>query len=391
MKANRASSGGIERLGRLAALCLWLALCLLPACGEAPETIKIGYCGTLTGRGADAGVVGRDAVILAVEQINARGGVAGRRLELLTRNDGGDVHTAQLMDRDLLDAGVAAVIGHMTSDMTVPAVATFNQRRVPLISPTVSLNALVGKDDYLWRMRPDNAQLASLLAAHARDELGLQRLAAIVDLANAAYTRDWMESFYREFTKGDGQMVERIEIEGAPGGYAMAAAQKALAAKPDGLTMAANALDAAFICQQVRKLGFSGPIMLAGWALSPALVQQGGASVEGVITSELACLPEARPRLKRFEADFYKRFGYQPSLTGVHSHNAVQFLALGLEASLSRKLSLKQGLQSVGVIDGLLGPIAMDRYGDPTAALELQVVRDGRLAPLGPAPSAGRD
>ncbi len=83
------------------------------------EVIRVGFSGELTGRNADLGIQGRNGAQLAVETLNANGGVNGQSIELLIRDDLGTHDGAQTADRELIEAKVVAIIGHMTSGQGV--------------------------------------------------------------------------------------------------------------------------------------------------------------------------------------------------------------------------------------------------------------------------------
>ncbi|MDT8445116.1 MAG: ABC transporter substrate-binding protein [Desulfuromonadales bacterium] len=114
------------------------SLCLtLPACKEQPP-LKIGFVGGLTGRVADLGVAGRDAVILAVEEKNRSGGIAGRKVELVVSDDRQDVGSARQAISELTTQQVVAIIGPMTSSMAAVIQPLVNVEQIVTISPTVN-------------------------------------------------------------------------------------------------------------------------------------------------------------------------------------------------------------------------------------------------------------
>ena len=88
---------------------LFIAILALAGCGR-NDPIKIGLGGGLTGRVADRGIAGRDGVILAVEEKNSAGGIDGRLVELLVKDDRQDPVVAARVDRELIDAGVAVTL-----------------------------------------------------------------------------------------------------------------------------------------------------------------------------------------------------------------------------------------------------------------------------------------
>ena len=126
-------------------------ICFFISC-EMKEPVKIGYAGGLTGRVADLGIAGRDGVILAVEEINSAGGINGREVKLLVKDDKQDAETAVNVNEELIQQGVAAIIGHMTSSMSKAGVKAINDKKVFMLSPTTSTNELTGLDDYFFRL-----------------------------------------------------------------------------------------------------------------------------------------------------------------------------------------------------------------------------------------------
>jgi branched-chain amino acid transport system substrate-binding protein len=107
-----------------------------------PEPIMIGFSGQLSGAYADLGIKGRDGVLLAVEKINAADGIAGRPIKLLARDDMGTPEGARVADKELIDAGTVAIIGHMTCRQTIAAMEIIKKAGVMLISPTISIEKL---------------------------------------------------------------------------------------------------------------------------------------------------------------------------------------------------------------------------------------------------------
>lgn len=140
--------------------CLFLTICIciiifsyftFLGCSK-KKPVKIGFAGTLTGRLSDLGTAGRNGVMLAVEDINKSGGINGHPVELLIRDDKHDPLVSREVSQDLVNEGVVAIIGHMTSVASVASVPVVNKENVVMISPTTSANDLTGIDDYFFRV-----------------------------------------------------------------------------------------------------------------------------------------------------------------------------------------------------------------------------------------------
>lgn len=98
--------------------------------------ILVGSAGQLSGAYADLGVKGRDGVQLTVDKIYAAGGIGGRQATLVMRDDKGTPDGAREAARELIDAGVVAVIGHMTSGRSLAALPLVEEAGVVMVSPT---------------------------------------------------------------------------------------------------------------------------------------------------------------------------------------------------------------------------------------------------------------
>lgn len=378
-------------LDRIAAAGFGVLLTLAgPAgCGR-DEPVRIGFVGCLTGRLSDLGLSGRNGALLAVEKANADGGIDGRTVELLVRDDRHDPQTALRVDRELIDAGVAAIIGHMTSTITMQVLPLVNEARVVMLSPTTSTSALDGRDDYFLRVIEASTAEADHLAGHAARVMGLRRVRAAVDLSNADYTRMYAGRFARELERNGARMLEPVRFyTGEVTSYGTLAAEM-LKSSPDGLLIVSSALDAAMICQQVRKQDPRVPILVAGWAHTPEFIQQGGRAVDGVLFSQTFDPEGRQPGYVAFRERYVERFSREPDFAALLSYEAATLLVQTLRMD-DDPARLKQTLLGRGRIPGLQGDLGFDRYGDVRRARFLIRVDGNRYRTVATAAMAAGD
>lgn len=188
-------------------LTIMILMTALGGC-ENKKPIKVGFVGCLTGRLSDLGTAGRNGAILAVEQINEAGGINGRPVELIVKDDKQDPEVAVQVDQELIEEGVAAIIGHMTSAMSMVAVPLMNKEKMLMISPTTSTNKLTGIDDYFLRITPPSKIQTDHLAGHAFNVMELRKMAGVYDLSNRAFAEGAYNNFKSEFEN----IVERAVI-----------------------------------------------------------------------------------------------------------------------------------------------------------------------------------
>ena len=166
-----------SHMGSLLALAAFFLSVVLGAC-KAEEPIRIGFLAGTSGRVADSGISGRDAALLAVEQYNQSGGIAGRRVQLIIKDDRQQPDIVRQRVRELIAEGVVAIIGPMTSDMAVAATPIADEAKVVLMSPTATTEALSGKDDYFLRVASTSGTYAQRSASYLAKSSTMRRVAA---------------------------------------------------------------------------------------------------------------------------------------------------------------------------------------------------------------------
>jgi branched-chain amino acid transport system substrate-binding protein len=363
--------------------CLWSMLLLgllAPSCGP-PQPWRLGFLGGLSGRVADLGGEGRNGVILAMEQQNALGGVRGRALELIVRDDGQDPETARRGTEELLDLGVEAIIGPMTSSMAMAVLPLLGASPVVMVSPTVTTTQLTGKDDNFLRVISTTSAYASKNARHQRLKQGRAKAAVIYELGNAAYTQSWLHDYRQTFEDLGGRVVTTLPYRSNEGETFLRAARELLAQEPDVVVVVANAVDAALICQQVRKLDRGVALALSEWASTERFVELAGVASEGVVVAQFLDRNDTSERYQAFCRAYRERFGQTPGFAGLAGYDAARVV---IEALIWRQpgQSLKQTIITRQVFQGVQQIITIDRNGDADRATFVTEIRGGQYLTL---------
>jgi branched-chain amino acid transport system substrate-binding protein len=357
-----------------------LSLALVACDRQGP--IQVGFAGELSGKQSDLGAPGRDGALLAVETLNNADGVAGRPLELLVRDDLGTLEGAQAADRALIEAGVVAIIGHMTSAQSMAALPVTEEAGIVLLSPTASTAKLSGLDDLFFRVTSTNAQQARLLAQHVYQRRGLSRLAVIYDDDNAAFTQTFWGGFVQAYQALGGQVSGEVHFFSStePDFAPLVAALRA--GDPQGLFIIASALDTALIAQRVRLDNWQVPLFASGWAHTEVLLQNGGQAVEGIEFNVVYDANDQSPAFLDFQARYQARFGRAPTFASIASYEAVLVLAAALEKTDGQAKGLPQALAETRNFEGPIGTISMDKYGDAMRTCFLFTIQDGQFVTL---------
>ncbi|MEI6152673.1 MAG: ABC transporter substrate-binding protein [Deltaproteobacteria bacterium] len=343
------------------------------------NALRIGFVGGLTGKSSDLGIQGRNGVTLAVEDINQQGGINGRPVQLITKDDKQDPQTALKVDRELIDEGVVVIIGHMTSAMTEAVLPIINEKKFLMLSPTTSTNKLTGIDDYFLRVINPNTQLTNFKADYASRNMKLRRMATIYDLSNRAYSEDYAANFKSEFERLGGKVIYTDSFKAGPDVSFKDIARKLLKAKPDGLLIVAGAVDTAMVCQHIRMAGSKMPILISGWAQTPDLLRHGGPAVEGIITTQYIDHDSTAKPYADFRERYRARFGdVEPTFAVVMGYEAVMVVKDALSRNPDPK-QLKETILKQKTFNGLQGVFEIDSYGDAKRRAYIVTVSKNRF------------
>ncbi len=356
-------------------LLISVALLLAVACSK-KEPIRVGFLGSITGKNADLGVAGRDATLLAAETVNAAGGINGRQVEVIVKDDAQNPETTPKLVTELATLKVAAIVGPMGSAIAKAALPAATAAKLVMVSPTSSSNELTGKDDYFFRVMEPNL----LFARHQAEtclKLNIRRIAAIYDTQNKTYTVDIYQAFRDEFTRRGGTISAEVTYDSQTKPAFLPLVQQLNLGTADGVMVLGSSVDSINIGQQIRKSSKL-PILSGACGIAQRdLLQQAGKAVDNFIFTLPVNDQSTAPAFVAFRAAFVKRFNYQPTFAAVLAYDAAQAVFTGLKKNPDQT-RLKETLQGITSFAGLQGEITLDRYGDPNRKLYICRFRGGR-------------
>jgi len=357
----------------------WIICCMVWAgfmvgCGEEPP-IKIGFLGGVSGRVADLGIAGRDATMFAVEEVNQAGGINGRKVELLVRDDQQNTDAAKAAVSALIKEDVIAIIGPMTSSIAVEVKPLVDAGKIVMISPTVKTDQLSGMDDYFLRVTTPLSKNARKMASYAVDTLHLKNFVVVYDTSNQAFTETWLNFFKAALTDEGGTILYAEAFNSSPDTHFLPIAERIKAQAPDGVLLLSNAIDTAMLSQQIRKLEMTTQLFATEWAFTTDLLSFGGHAVDGIISFHSFNADSQEPRYLEFKTQFTKRFGYAPAFSSMLAYDAATFLFRGIRQDTVSS-TLKETLIEMATFPGLQSQVAIDRFGDVDRRLFMTTVAD---------------
>jgi len=331
---------------------------LQAGCERTSKVVKLGFVGALSGRSSGIGQEGRDAFLLAIEQVNRQGGINGHPVEALVVDHGSNADQAIQVLRQMKEAGVEGVVGPMMSQIAIPLAAEADRLELPLVGPTVSTEALSHRNDYFFRPHYSDSQAAAILAGHLRDE-HLSRVAILYDLDNRAYSESWIQAFSETFP----EEVAQVPFASSTGPVFSELVASLKKHPPEAVLIIANAPDTGIICQQLELQGLKVAKYATCWSASGPLSQYGGHSVEGLEFLHSIKIDSSAPSYRTYLADFQARFKRAPMFPALHAYDATRLL---LHAAQSRKPgeSLATALRDIREFQGVQYPLTFNETGD---------------------------
>lgn len=361
-----------------------LLSCGLWGCGPA-EPIRLGFISGQSGPFSDLGGAGLNGAILAVEQRNRSGGVGGRPVTLIIRDDEHVPAKARAAFQSLLQEQVAAVVGPMTSAMATELVPLANEAGLVLMGGTVVTNRVSGKDDYFLRAIAATRHYASYTAAVHHRQLRPARVHVLFDAANRDYAEDWARDYVAELKRLRVALAEVIEIDSRRPQQTQAQLLATLTAHaPDLITFATSARTAAGLMLSLREKHPKVRFAVSAWAANRLLVESAAQAAEGTLVEQYHDLLDSSPAYLHFDADYRQRFQFGPDYAAVIAYDATNITLDGLDAN-PRREGLKEALLAKRHFKGLQTTIELDRYGDASRPGFSTMVGNGKFGPLPPA------
>ena len=356
-------------------------LVLLPlalVAGPKGEPVKLGFFMSITGRDASFGEAALRGARLAIDDLNAAGGILGRPAELVVEDNRslpGESATAvkKLIARDK----VVALVGECASSRTLEAAPLAQAAGLPLVTPASTNPRVTAVGDGIFRMCFADPFQGEVLANYAWKQLGLRRAALLID-PGAPYSVGLGEVFARTFTALGGQIVASQKYSG--GDKDLRAQLTAIrSANPDALFLPGYYVEAGLAAQQARELGLKATLLGGDGFEAPQLIEIGGAALNGTYYSTHYSAESQNPASLRFVAAYQARYGGAPVGLAALTYDSIRLIADAItRAGSTDRLALKKALAATHDFPGVTGRTTFDEHRDAVKEAAIIAVRDGR-------------
>ncbi len=367
-------------------LSILLAVILLEGCqsqerptAPGPTDIPVGLYGAFSGSEAAFGLATLQGAQLAVDEINATGGVLGRKIRLIPEDDSGKAEEAAAVVTKLITSdNVIALIGENSSNQSLAAAPIAQASRVPMISPSSTNPNVTKKGDYIFRVCFTDPYQGKALASFVHKNLALETAAILKDNKND-YSVGLAEVFGREFAALGGRVVSEQSYTGGDNDF-RPQLTRIKSAAPKALFIPGFYTDVGQIAIQARDLGLTIPLVGGdGWD-SPKVIEIGGKSVEGSYFSDHYFFDEPRPAVQRFVGEIRRRYGRNPEANAALGYDAVRILAEAIKAAGSLdRARIRAAIAATRDFQGVSGVITMGPDRDPIKPVAMIKIEHGKM------------
>jgi branched-chain amino acid transport system substrate-binding protein len=351
--------------------------------GDTTGKIKIGEFASLTGKEATFGISSHEGTLMAIEEVNAAGGVLGKQLALLTEDTQSKPgEPATVVNKLIARDGVVAMLGEVASSRSLEAAPICQQNKVPMVSPSSTNPKVTETGDYIFRVCFIDPFQGTVMANFARRTLKARKVAVFTDV-KSDYSKGLAQFFKARFLEVGGQVVAELDFNGGDKDFkAQLTAIKAAA--PDAVFIPGYYTDAALIAIQAKQLGLTVPLLGGdGWE-SEKLVEIGKDAVEGHYFSTHYHPDVGSETSKKFVENYRKRWkGKNPDALAACGYDSAIVLVDAMKrAGGFEGPKVRDALASTKDFEAVTGRITLSPQRDAIKSAVILQVKGGKFAYL---------
>jgi len=344
--------------------------------------IRIGAISPFTGDGANYGKAARTAIDMAVDEVNAAGGIHGRELEVHYEDDKGFPKDAISAFQKLTTVDkVPAIIGPFYSGNVLACAPEAERNQVVLLTGSGTSDNIRNAGDYTFRVCPSNDTQSRTIADYAFNRLRLS--SAFVIYRNVDYgvtLRDAFDSAYRSL----GGNIVGVEAVPADATDVRAQLVKVKAAKPALIFAAVHYTEGGALLRQAIELGVNSVIIGTDGGFDPQLLTIAGSAAEGSYWVTVGWGNEtSNPEVGKFKADYLRRYGEEPGTYSGLYYDATRVLVRAMSSAPTLDgPSIQKALQNIHDYKGPTGITNFDSFGDVDKPFSIYQVKNRRFEPV---------
>jgi branched-chain amino acid transport system substrate-binding protein len=358
-----------------------LAICATAVPGAGKE-ILIGLITPLSGDVKTYGESVKNSFLIAVEEANARGGVAGMKITYVIQDDKNDATEAANVANLLVNRyRVKAIVGSVTSKAAIPVSDIIQAAKIPALTPTATNPKVTVADgkrkDYMFRSCFIDPFQGTVMARFSRETLKKKSAAVLYDASND-YSKGTAEVFRDAFRKMGGK-VAAYEAYGKDDVDFSALLTKVKGSGADVLFLPDYYSKVGLIAKQAQEKGLKVQLVGPdGWD-SPDLVKIAGSAIEGGYFSNHYSPDDVRPEVVAWVKKYKEKHGQVPDALGTLAYDGTKLLLEAIrKAGSDDPKKIRDALASIKDFHGVTGKSSLDRNGDSVKSAAIVKIEGGK-------------
>jgi branched-chain amino acid transport system substrate-binding protein len=359
-----------------------LALATLPNCkkqggGEAAE-IVVGEVAALTGGTATFGQSSHAGTQMAVDEINAAGGLLGKKVKLITEDDQSKQGEAGTVAKKLVSRdNVIALLGEVASGRSLEMAPVAQKAGIPMISPASTNPKVTAEGDFISRVCFIDPFQGTVMAKFALAR-GWKKVAVMTDVKQD-YSVGLSQFFKEYFTKNGGTIVGEQSYSSGDKDF-KAQLTKLKEGNPDAILASGYYNETGLIAVQARELGITAPLLGGdGWD-SPSLVEVAGKAIEGSFFSNHFSPEDQNPLIQDFVKKFKEKHGHAPDAMAALGYDSMMILANAIKkAGTTEGKALRDAIAATKDHAGITGVITLDKDRNANKPAVILTIKDGKF------------
>lgn len=348
------------------------------------DTIKVGANLEMTGGSASYGISSKNAIELAFKEINEKGGINGKQLELVVADNKSEAAEAtNAMQKLVSQDNVVAVIGPNLSSSVIAASAINNSAKVLDIAPMatnpyVTVDQASGKTkDFNYRTCFIDPFQGTVMAKFATAELGVGNAAILID-NSSDYAKGLAQFFKENFVKEGGAVTAEESYLQKDTDF-KATLTKIKATNPDFLYVPGYYQEVGLIVKQARELGMNMPVAGGdGWDSAKMPEIAGAAALNNTYFSSLYSPEDSSDINKNFVAAYEKAYGQKPDVFAALSYDSALLVAEAIKnAGSTEPAKISEAMAKINGFSGVSGSVTFDDKHNPVKSAVILEYKDG--------------
>lgn len=353
-----------------------LAFACSAVLAPAQDEIIVGEFASLTGGSASFGQSSHNGTMLAIEEINAAGGVLGKKLKLVTEDDQSLAGQPATIVRKLITQDKAiAILGEVASSKSLEAAPICQQSKIPMISPASTNPKVTETGDYIFRICFIDPFQGTVVSKFALSK-GYKNVVVLTDVKQD-YSVGLAEFFVKHFTANGGTVSKEQKYSTGDKDF-KAQLTSLKSAKPDAMFVPGYYGEVALIARQAKQLGIKAPLLGGDGWVGDSLLKVAGNALDGSFFSSHFSAEDKSPVVQAFVKKYQAKYNAVPDDMGALGYDSAMILADAIKrAGTTESAKLRDAIAATKDFKAITGNISIDEKRNASKSAVMMTIDKG--------------